>query len=443
METGMCSNLQAVFRRKDGSLFTGLFSARLISVKGNPYILSITRDISDRVQIEREKEQLQKRLFEAQNLASLGTLVGGIAHDFNNMLQAIMGYSELMMLDKTPGSDGYKDLETIIQTSRGGSELVKKLLAFAQQAHGYPVKLDLNEILSNLKLLIAHTISSKILVEMNLAENCAYIKADPSHVEQIIMNVVINSSEAMPNGGKVLITTSLVCLDEEYCRRVVGVKPGNFVMLTVSDSGRGMDSATLARIFDPFFSTKQRGSLRGTGMGLSVVKGIVQQQGGHITCESEPGAGTTITIYFPALKDPTPIAEPAVAELKDKSGKTILLVEDSIFQARVERKFLEAAGFKVIWASTGEEALEIFEKEKDDISMVILDLILPEMSGKDCLMELVRIKPSIRVLVASGLSLDDELSGEINPYIHGFLPKPFNASQLLEKTVAILAEVSE
>lgn len=443
METGMCSNLQAVFRRKDGSLFTGLFSASLISVKGNLCILSITRDISVRVQIEREKEQLQKQLFEAQKMASLGTLVGGIAHDFNNMLQAIIGYSEIMMLDKTPESDGYKDLTTILRTSRGGAELVKKLLAFAQQAHGYPVKLDLNEILCNLESLITHTISSKIQVEMNLAENLASIKADPSHVEQSVMNVVINASEAMPNGGKLMITTSSVYLNEEYCRSVVGVKPGNYVKMSVSDSGRGMDSATLAQIFDPFFSTKQRGSLRGTGMGLSVVKGIVQQQGGHITCESEPGAGTTITIYFPAIEVSPRILEPTVPNLKTRAAQTILLVEDSIFQARVERKFLESAGFEVIWASTWEEAVDIFEKEKDKISMVILDLILPEMSGKDCLMELVRIKPSIRVLLVSGFGLDHEQSRELDPYIHGFLLKPFKASQLLEKTVAILEEVPE
>jgi PAS domain S-box-containing protein len=437
-EHGFCRNLEAIFSRKDGRLVTCLISAGLMEQNGVSQLILITRDITSRVLAFKEKQELQKQLFESQKMSALGTLVGGIAHDFNNMLQSIMGYSEILIMDKVPGSAGYRELETIIQTSRGGADLVKKLLAFAEQAPGYPTKIEVNHIISELKPLITHTLSSAINIETDLTENPTTILADPSHLEQIVMNVVINASEAMPNGGRVRIATRQKTLDEAYCKTHRGVKPGKYIRLSISDNGHGMDSETLARIFEPFFSTKQRGSLRGTGMGLSVVKGIAQQYGGHITCDSETGKGTAVRVYFPALDAPAPAPKSALSPKQKESSGFILLVEDNNLQARIESRFLESVGLRVIVAPTGEEALKIFEKQKDEISLVILDLILPGISGKDCLVEFIRMQPTVKVIVASGFTPDDQQSQELNPYIKGFLRKPFNAAQLIEKTMAAL-----
>jgi CheY-like chemotaxis protein len=202
-------------------------------------------------------------------------------------------------------------------------------------------------------------------------------------------------------------------------------------MLTVSDTGRGMDKETLVRIFDPFFSTKQRGSTRGTGLGLSVVQGIVQQQGGHVTCESGPGKGTEFKVYFPAIEASLMTAKTVVPTVRFGGAETILVVEDNIPVAELERKVLESAGYKVIVATRGQAALDIYQTRREEISLVILDLLMPEMSGRDCLLELLKIDPSIKVLITSGYAPEDELLKEINPLVKGFVHKPFAISELL------------
>ncbi len=439
-DNGAFSNFQAVLRHKSGRLLTCLLSASLMKHNGKSYIMSISRDISDMILAQQEKQELQKQVFESQKMAALGTLVGGIAHDFNNMLQAIMGYSELLLMEETRGLEGKKELDTIVQTARGGADLIKKLLAFSQQANGFPAKLDLNRLLNDLMPLLTHTLPSPVSIDLHLTDEPAFINADPSHVEQVVLNIAINAYEAMPKGGILKISTEVIHVDEGHRPNGMGKKSGNYVLLSFSDNGRGMDHVTLDRIFEPFFSTKQRGSIRGTGMGLSVVKGIVQQHGGYVTCESELGKGTILRVYFPAVELPFIPKKRATEDQSSTDKKTILVIEDSVFQSRVERKFLESYGFTVIVVSTGEEAIKVFEKQKDAISLVILDLILPEMSGRDCLIQLVGMDPSVKVLVASGYSPEEEMSREINPLIKGFLRKPFNASQLIEKVKSILEQ---
>jgi CheY-like chemotaxis protein len=210
------------------------------------------------------------------------------------------------------------------------------------------------------------------------------------------------------------------------------MKLGSYVMLTVTDTGCGMDKETLAKVFDPFFSTKERGSTRGTGLGLSVVKGIVQQQGGHVTCESEPGKGTEFKVYFPAIEAPLAPTEEVEPTVQSGGSETILVVEDSIPVAELEKKVLANAGYEVIVATNGKEALDIYHTRRQEISLVILDLLMPEMSGRDCLMELVKIDPSVKVLIASGYAPADELHKEISPLVKGFLQKPFAIMDLLK-----------
>ncbi|MCX5873245.1 MAG: PocR ligand-binding domain-containing protein, partial [Deltaproteobacteria bacterium] len=321
---------------------------------GNPqYLLGISEDITERKRAEQEKEALQAQLFQSQKMEALGTLVGGIAHDFNNMLQIILGYSQILLDDKKKGEPGYKELQTIIETGKGGADLVKKLLAFGQQTPIFPVPLDLNHQISQLTTLLSRTLPQAVQVDLDLVDGPATIRADHNQLDQVIVNLAINASEAMPNGGRLKIATKTVSLDDEYCRSQYRLKPGNYVILSVSDTGRGMDKETLVKIFNPFFSTKERGSTRGTGLGLSVVQGIVQQQGGHVTCESEPGKGTEFKIYFPAIEASRMTAKTVVPTVKSGGEETILVVEDNIPVAELERKILTNAGYTVIVAING------------------------------------------------------------------------------------------
>ena len=266
--------------------------------------VGVMHDITEIKRTEQEKLALQSLLFQSQKMEALGTLVGGIAHDFNNMLQVILGYSDLLLSDKRKSEPGYDELRTIIETAKGGADLVTKLLAFGQQAPIFPVNMDLNHQITQLSTLMSRTLPQVVQVDLDLAEGPSTIHADHGQIDQLVMNLAINAAEAMPNGGRLKIATKTASLDDEYCKRHHGLKPGSYVMLSVTDTGRGMDKETLSRIFEPFFSTKQRGSTRGTGLGLSVVQGIAQQHGGHIDCESEPGKGTEFRIYFPAIEEP-------------------------------------------------------------------------------------------------------------------------------------------
>jgi PAS domain S-box-containing protein len=435
---GKFEGLECCFRRKNGEIRHGLVSSAIIDINGEPHIITVIKDITDLKRSEQERENLRAQLIQSQKIEALGTLVGGIAHDFNNMLQSMLGYSELLLTGKKEGEPGYKELQTVIKVGEGGAELVQKLLAFGQQAQVITIPIDLNEQIRNLNKLISRTLPNIVQVDLDLAHGQTKIRADRGQIDQLVMNLAINASEAMPNGGRLKISTKNVSFDGEYCRNCKGVKRGSYVMLSVSDTGRGMDKETLTKIFDPFFSTKQRGSTRGTGLGLSVVQGIVHQHGGHVTCESEPGRGTEFKIYFPASEEPLADAKTFSPTIQTEGSETILLVEDCSPVAELETKFLENSGYNVVIATNGREALDIYRKRKEEISLVLLDLIMPEMSGRDCLMELVKIDPSVKVLIASGYAPEDELQSEISPIVKGFLHKPFAIAELLNQTRSVL-----
>jgi two-component system, cell cycle sensor histidine kinase and response regulator CckA len=389
-------------------------------------------DITDRARAEQEKRALQKQLFQSQKMEALGTLVGGIAHDFNNMLQIILGYSQLLLDDQKNDDPGYKDLQTIIETVEGGADLVRKLLAFGRQAPTFPVFLDLNHQIMELTRLISGTLPQIVKIDFDLTHGPVTIHADPNQIDQVVMNLAINASEAMPTGGRLKIATTTVSLDEEYCRTHHGVKPGNYLMLSVSDTGCGMDEKTISRIFEPFFSTKQRGATRGTGLGLSVVQGIVEQQGGHITCESEPGKGSLFKVYFPAIESQPATRKTTSPSVQLGRGELILVAEDNIPVAELAQRSLTNAGYTVITANNGSAALEVYKTRRNEISLVILDLLMPEMTGKDCLMELAKIDPSVKVIIATGFSPSDELHKEISPLVKGVVQKPFSLTELLQ-----------
>jgi PAS domain S-box-containing protein len=259
-------------------------------------------DITERKRVEREKQRLQAHLFHAQKMEAIGTLVGGIAHDFNNMLQIIIGYSDLILMDTKKTDPVYSDIQSIIRTSKEGAELVRRLLLFGQESSISKEPLDLNHLIKQLNLIMSHTLPKAAQVELNPTNEPVLIHGDRNQIEQTVMNLVINSSEAMPEGGRIKIQVKNVVLDDDHCRSFYGVKPGKYAELLIADTGKGMDRPTLDKIFEPFFSTKDRGSIRGTGLGLSVVQGIVESHGGHIKVESQPGKGTEFRIYLPAIE---------------------------------------------------------------------------------------------------------------------------------------------
>ena len=426
--------------RKDGTTVPILGNAA--PIYENEMIVGVRGVISDITALKRtEQEQmaLQNQLFQSQKMESLGALVGGIAHDFNNMLQIILGYSQLLLHDKKVGDPGYTDLQTIIRTVKEGAELVEKLLAFGQQSQLLTVPLDLNRQIMEAYKLITRTLPQVVQIDMDLTEEPTTICADPNQIDQILMNLAINASDAMPNGGRLTLATKTLSSNEGPC--LICNKPisENSVMLSVKDTGRGMDEETLSKIFDPFFSTKQRGAKRGTGLGLSVVQGLVQQKDGHICCQSEPGRGTEFRVYFPAIGALVKTVTARESTAKTLGTGTILVVEDNVEVAEFEQKCLGSAGYKVIAANNGKEALEIYRTRTEEISLVILDLIMPEMSGRDCLMELVKIDPSVRVLIASGYTPEDDLHKELTPLVRGFVHKPFTITALQNEVQSVLS----
>ena len=291
------------FRRKDGSIFPAEISSVIFEdVSGQGRSITVVRDISERKMAEQEKENLRIQLLQSQKLEALGTLVGGIAHDFNNMLQIIVGYSEILLLHKTKDDPDYAPAQFILQTAQQEAELVKRLLIFGRKAPVKKVPVNLNHQIKELAAMLTHTIPKVIEVELDLDEGICSIMADPAQMDQVVMNLAINGQEAMPDGGRLRVKTRNINLDDDYCKSHSGTKPGNYVMLSFSDNGRGMDKETLARVFEPFFSTKQRDSKRGTGLGLSVVQGIVEKHEGHVTCESEIGKGTEFKVFLPSIE---------------------------------------------------------------------------------------------------------------------------------------------
>ena len=404
-------------------------------------VLSVFVDITDRKRAEDERASLRNQLLQAQKMQAIGTLTGGIAHDFNNMLTIILGYSELL-LDETPDSDPkHSDLEKIVQTAHSGADLVQRLLTFSRQTEARPRRLNLNDQIRQIDKLLSKTIPKMVEIRLVLADDLAPVRADPAHMEQVVMNLAVNASEAMPDGGTLTVETRNVVLDEASSRAHHGTKPGNYVLLRVSDTGCGMDAETMDRMFDPFFTTKGWDSRKGTGLGLPVVQGAIQQHGGCIECLSEPGKGTTFAIYLPVAAEDSESEEAAGKPIMPPGGdETILLVEDEHHIRDLGKRYLNRAGYTVLEAGNGKEALALYKSENGRISLIILDLIMPEMGGKQCMEQLVTIDPGVKVLIASGYSSGGAENEILRLGAKGYVSKPFDMRQLLRAVRDVLDE---
>jgi len=374
--------------------------------------------------------ELERQLVQAQKMEAVGTLAGGIAHDFNNLLTVILGFSELLLMDKDREDPDYADLRKIAQSARSGADLVQRLLTFSRRVETKLRPLNLNHEVKQAESLLRRTIPRMIEIELILAKDLRTINADPGQMEQILLNLAVNAKDAMPNGGRLTISTGNLFLDAQYCLDHVECEPGHYVLLTVSDSGHGMSHEVMNHIFEPFYTTKKPGE--GTGLGLSMVFGIVKTHGGHINCYSEPGLGTTFKIYLPgiALDDEPEVA--GAGEMPAFGTETILLADDEQFIIELGKKILGRAGYKVISAGNGQEALEVYREKQHEIALVILDLIMPVLGGAQCLEEILEMNPHAKVLLASGYSSDSMPGGDLGEKAKGFVDKPYSVKGLMQ-----------
>ncbi len=432
METGRPERDVQLTRRREGgepSRYLSINAAPILDGAGGiSGVVATVEDITDRRRAETEREKLHHQLIHAQKMEAVGTLAGGIAHDFNNLLQGIQGYAELLVLcDEIPASQHPK-LNAITRAVERGRDLVQRLLTFARKVEGSFRPVDLNREIRYIRKLLARTLPKMIDIELRLRENLSGVRADPVQIEQVLMNLAVNAGDAMPEGGRIIIETDTVVLDEDYRKARPEASPGPHVVLSVTDTGQGMDPDTLSNIFNPFFTTKDVG--KGTGLGLAMVFGIVKDHGGHITCYSEVGRGSVFTIYLPAI-GPVPGDEEKPPTTTIVGGtETILLVDDEPAIRDFGRQSLSAFGYTVRTAADGESALWIYSSSEPPIDLVILDLNMPGMGGWTCLRRLLELDPAARVLVASGFS-QDGASGRARDWgAVGFISKPYRMHQI-------------
>jgi len=418
------------FLTKGGEIRWAMESVTTTSFNGRKASIGYFMDIT-------ERKLLEKQLTQAQRMEAVGILAGGIAHDFNNLLTAIMGYGELMKMDLEKNDPHYHYNDEIMKTANRGSTLTHQLLAFSRKQILQPNVLSINDLVKNLERLLNRLIGEDIELVTKIDPDLGAVRADKGQVEQIIMNLAVNARDAMPQGGKLTIETANVFLDENYGRTHLDVPPGSYVMVAVSDNGVGMDVTTQAHIFEPFFTTKTMG--QGTGLGLATVYGIVKQSGGHIWVYSEPGQGTTFKIYLPRVAETvSPIEPKTFAATQLRGSETIMVVEDDNTLREVIARGLKKFGYKVLAAANGGEALLLCEKRKGPIQLLLTDVVLPQMGGRELAERLVDLCPDLKVLYMSGYTENAIVHHGVLDENVGFLQKPFKVNAMVQKIREVL-----
>jgi PAS domain S-box-containing protein len=400
---------------------------------GKPaYLLGISEDITARKQAQQEREKLQAQLIQAQKLESVGRLAGGVAHDFNNMLSAILGHAQLAKQRCQPGEAIHRDLDVIESSALRSADLVRQLLAFARKQTVAPRALELNETVAGMLTMLRRMIGEDIDLAWLPGEDLWPVKVDPSQIDQVLANLCVNARDAITGVGKVTIETCNVTFDEAYCRVNPNFIAGDHVMLAVSDDGCGMDKACLELIFEPFFTTKEVG--RGTGLGLATVYGIVKQNEGFINVYSEPGKGSTFKVYLPRFvgEVQAPL-EAGRTPMPRGVGQTVLLVEDEPVILNVGQAMLDSLGYKVLTATTPGEALRLAEAHRGPIELLITDVVMPEMNGRQLAERLSAVMPGLKCLFASGYTANVIAHRGVLEAGVNFIQKPFSLRALALK----------
>ncbi len=409
---------------------------KLVAVSGDPLfkdgkitaMVAVARDMTD-------QKELERQLFQAQKMESVGTLAGGIAHDFNNLLSGVLGYASLMKENLTEGHRFYNYVSAIERSACRASELTSQLLAFSRGGKYEVRAINLNNVVEDTLEIIGRTFDKSIRIEKRFSGQLPTVAADAAQIEQVIMNLCINARDAMPDGGKLVVETDVTLIDEEYVKTHLGAQPGTYAVLSITDTGTGMDKETLQRVFEPFFTTKDKG--KGTGLGLAMVYGVVKNHGGSVQAYSEPGEGSTFKVYLPI--DGRPEANDASRYEPPQSGnELILLVDDEDYILELAREMLETRGYRVLVAGDGQQAVEIYKKHNGGIDLVILDMIMPKMGGLETFLHMKKLDPRVKAILSTGYSQNGKAQEILDHGARGFLQKPYQVNALLTKVRSVL-----
>jgi PAS domain S-box-containing protein len=422
--------------RKDGTKKILEVSASLMRNSDNEPsgFRGILSDVTDRITAQKDKERLESQVQQAQKMEAVGTLAGGIAHDFNNLLMGFQGNISLMLMDLGDEHPHCEFLNNMERYVKRGSELTRQILGFARGGK-YQVKtINLNDLINKSAGMFSRT-KKEITIHQKFQEDLWPVEVDQGQIEQVLLNLFVNAWQAMPGGGNLFLETENVTLEVNDYDKPYAIRPGRYIRISVTDTGTGMDKATQERIFEPFFTTKGVG--RGTGLGLASAYGIIKNHNGIINVYSEKGHGATFKIYLPASKKQM-IKEKARPESLEVGTEMILLVDDEEMVADIGKDMLEKLGYKILVAAGGTEAIKIFNTSRDQVQLVILDMIMPDMSGGETFNRLKAIKPDVKILLSSGYSLNGRASQIMKRGCNGFIQKPFNLKQISRKIREIL-----
>jgi signal transduction histidine kinase/ActR/RegA family two-component response regulator len=429
--TGSLNGVEVQWKRKDGSvIIVRLSGCAAISADEPEEVLElIAEDITDR-------RQLEEQLRQAQKMDAVGRLAGGVAHDFNNLLMVINGYTEVLLEQLEKGSAMHHKVQSIQQAADRAATLTRQLLAFSRKQLLELKVVDVNTVIGDMERLLRPLIGENIELVTRLSTQTGHTRADAGQLEQVIMNLVVNAKDAMPEGGKLTVQSSDVTVRHSF-REHRFIHPGRYAVISVADTGHGMDKETQSRIFEPFFTTKEKG--KGTGLGLSTVYGIVKQSNGYVFAQSELGAGTTFYVYLPRVEDPAEELSPAKSQQNEAGGcETVLLVEDEESVRELVRVTLVSRGYNVIEAENGECGLRVAEAFKEHIDILITDVVMPGIGGRELAKKLLLLRPGISVLYLSGYTEDAVVTqGALGPST-AFLQKPFTLQNLAKKVREVL-----
>jgi two-component system cell cycle sensor histidine kinase/response regulator CckA len=417
--------------RSGGEEFPIEASISQIDHNGHKLFTAIIRDITD-------KKRLEAQFLRAQRMESIGTLAGGIAHDLNNVLSPILTAVELLQMRLADESS--QRLLNILHTNAvRGSKMIKQVLSFARGVEGEHIPLQPAHLIKEIVKILADTMPKNIEITFSIAPDLSGVSGDATQLHQVLMNLCVNARDAMPQGGNLRIEAENIEVDEHYARMNVEAKPGKYVSIGVIDTGIGITEQNLNKIFDPFFTTKEHG--QGTGLGLSTVAGIVRSHGGFINVYSEIGKGARFKIYLPAIEAAqAATAQPSRRDLPAGNGELILVIDDENAIREVARETLSAFGYKVMIASDGAEAMAVFASHRDDVKVVITDMMMPYMDGPATIRALRRLDPKVKIIATSGLKAEDKIADAAQLGVKIFLPKPYTAEKLLKTVAAALKE---
>jgi two-component system cell cycle sensor histidine kinase/response regulator CckA len=436
-ETGLAHRGEWRHRKKDGTIIDVEITRQVVDFAGRSARMVLVRDITDLKRAAREKESLEEQLRQAQKMEAVGRLAGGVAHDFNNLLTVIAGRSHFLVSSLGPEDPGRRHVELIQKSAERAAKLTRQLLAFSRKQILELKLVDLGAVATGIESLLRRLIGEDVSLVVGGGEGLGRVKADPGQIEQVILNLAINARDAMPSGGPLTIETANVELDTVYAAHHAEVTPGPYVVLAVSDTGTGMDAATQARLFEPFFTTKEPG--KGTGLGLATVYGIVKQSGGHIAVYSEPGRGSTFKVYLPRVEgSPDAVESVPAATPPSRGSETVLLVEDEAELRELAEEVLSSRGYTVLQAGSPAEALQLAERHDGPVHLLLTDVVMPGMSGRELADRLLGARPALKALFMSGYT-DTAIvhHGVLDPGTP-FLQKPFTPDALVRKVRDVL-----